>query len=605
MQNFYTVRTGDTLTQIAKRWELPVTSLIAANRMAPPYTIYIGQQLSIPPGVDVIRVKERDSIYKISQNFGVPPEVIIQANQLQPPYVIQVGQLLTVPPGVPFYVVQPGDTLFQIALRFNVVTGNMVNVSRLKEVNRLISDIITIGMRLVIPYAPPGAPGSIAYVSNQGGQYDLWLYYLTIGSNRQITRGLGESFSYPFWSHDSSKIAFVGKNNILYVIFVMNERVIMIDQFQEGQNVFLDWSPNSQKLVYAKPEGIVVYDVSTHQALRLNQFNATDVQWFPDGQELLFQAPDEQGVSQLYRMKSDGRTRRQITQNSGGRYNYVRLSPDGQFVLYTTPGASISMIYTMELSTGRLTEVPGGPLGKNYFPAWSADSSLIVYSATAYEDRGYFSQIRTSTTRGENDIVRAISNCFSTPVTWSSDGQSVAYLSGCKPEGTGTEIWYLHLNNPVPIKIVEGGSIASLQWSPKPIQPSRRTLISESYHIQLQYPAHWQKVEEERYEGPDGFFQFSALASNEEIEVVCHNEAFHQLLPYGTQPRIIQTQIQQQEACIIYPSTDQPTEMRGQAAIIIRYPAPITINGETYHYFILWADQSHMNEIGQSIRFRS
>ncbi|WP_342431555.1 LysM peptidoglycan-binding domain-containing protein [Neobacillus sp. FSL H8-0543] len=113
MQLFYTVRSGDTLSQIAKRWELPVDSLIAANNIAPPYTIYIGQQLSVPPGVDVIRVMPGDSVYKIAQYFGVQQSLIIETNQLQHPYTLLVGQLLKVPPGNPYYIVQP-ETHFTI-----------------------------------------------------------------------------------------------------------------------------------------------------------------------------------------------------------------------------------------------------------------------------------------------------------------------------------------------------------------------------------------------------------------------------------------------------------------------------------------------------------
>lgn len=602
MQLFYTVRPGDTLYQIANRWKLPVDSLIAANNIRPPYTIFAGQQLSVPPGVDVYRVMAGDTVYRIAQGFGVTPAIIIEANRLQPPYTIQAGQLLRVPPGPPYYVVQPGDTLYQIAARFNVVTGGQNNYELIRQINQLPSNLISPGMRLIIPYAPPGDQGLIAYTSNRGGSYDIWLYNTMDGRIIQLTTGLGESFSVPIWSPDSRLIAFVGKNAILYVA-TLDGGISRIDQFAEGAGHYLSWSPDSQKLAYSKQNEIIIYQVSTHQANRIPQPDTTDVQWFPSGAELLFQAPDETGISQLYRIRADGTGKREITQNTGSRFNDVRLSPDGLFVLYTTPGASISIIFTLEISSGKVSEVRGGPLAKNYFPAWSPDSLAIAYSATAYDNLGYFSLVRTTGRLGENDRSRAISNCFATPVTWSPDGRKVAYLSGCYNQGTASEMWLVNLGHPVPIRLIAGSLITSLQWSPKPVTPMRKTYTNSTFIVQFQYPGHWQTVTTDRYEGPDGFFQVSAISSDEPINTVCRNEAFHQLQPYGSQPQIIHTQIETQEACFIYPSDDQPPEMKRQAALIVRYPQPIQIEGTTYHYFILWADQDHINEISLSIRF--
>ena len=102
--------------------------------------------------------------------------MIIEANQLKPPYILQVGQLLKIPPGVPYYIVQPGDTLNQIAKRYNVTTGGQSNSELIQKANKLSSTNISPGMKLAIPYAPPGNRGFIAYTSNRGGQYDIWVY---------------------------------------------------------------------------------------------------------------------------------------------------------------------------------------------------------------------------------------------------------------------------------------------------------------------------------------------------------------------------------------------------------------------------------------------
>ncbi|MEH6992396.1 LysM peptidoglycan-binding domain-containing protein [Neobacillus drentensis] len=603
MQLFYTVRHGETLYQIARRWELPVESLIAANNLPSPNSIFAGQQLSVPPGVHVIRVKPEDTVYQISQNFGVPASAIIKANQLEPPYVIQVGQLLKVPPGVPYYVVHPGDTLFQIASRFNVITGGHSNFELIMKVNNLSSNVISQGMQLIIPYAPPGDRGLIAYTSNRSGSYDIWIYNPSNGVNQQITNGLAESYSNPFWSPDSTKIAFIGKNAILMILNLADNSIAQIDQFADGLGVFLDWSPNSQEIVYAKPNGLVIYNVFTHRSRILNAPGSTDAQWFPSGTDLLFQQADTKGVSQLFRIKTNGTGKMQVTRNTGGRLNNVRLSPDGSYALYTTPGASISIIYSVNLATGNVIEVKGGPLAKNYFPTWSPDSSSIAFSATAFENLGYFSLIRTADRQGMNEVTRAISDCFATPVTWSPDNRKIAYLSECKQQGSSSEIWVMDLTHPVPIQLVKGGEITALQWSPLPITFLKKTYSNSVYKVRFQYPSHWKRVNDERYEGADGFFQIAAIASDQSIKVVCQNEAFHQLNPYGTQPGIQHTQVQNQSACFIYPSQDQPAEMRNQAALIIEYPIPILIDGTEYNYFILWADQNHIREISTSLTF--
>ena len=604
VQFFYTVRTGDTLYQIARRWKLPLESLIAANNSQPPYTIFIGQQLSIPPGVNVVRVKPGDSIYRISQQYGVPVATIIEANQLQSPYVIVVDQLLNVPPGVPYYLVQPGDTLYNLAGRFNVITGGSRNTEWIQQVNQLPSASLIPGMRLLIPYAPPGDQGLIAYISDRGGHFDIWLYNPKNGINRPLTNQLADSFSVPEWSNDGKRIAFVGKGRFVYVIQLKTGSIAKIDQLEETTDNRLAWSPDSSTLAYTKQGQITLYQVVAHQVQRISQLGASDIQWFPNGHELLFQAPDQVGVSQIFQIRTDGTRKKQVTRNTGGPLQNIQLSPDGTFLLYTSPGASISLIYSLELSTGNVYEVKGGPLAKNYYPKWSPDSLTIAYSATAFDELGYHSQIRTVGRRGENDRVLAIASCFATPITWSTDGSKVAYLSGCNQQEFANELWGINLDHPVPIQLVSGQRIMSLQWSISPAAVHPRTAYSNSvYQVQLFYPSHWQKVNEERFEATDGFFQISAISAGEDMNEVCHSEAFHELMPYGSMPRIIKTQVQNQEACFIFPSADQPVNMKNQAALIVRYPAPIQIEGSTYNYFILWADQPHIEEITSTVRF--
>ncbi|WP_052345720.1 LysM peptidoglycan-binding domain-containing protein [Paucisalibacillus sp. EB02] len=603
MQTFYTIQSGDTLGAIANRFGIATKALIAANNITSPDTIFIGQQLSIPPGINRYRVKIGDTLYNIALQFRIPTSVIIQANNLKAPYTIFPNQLLVIPPGLPFYMVQPGDTLYQIGLRYNVMTAGRVNTDVIRSTNNLSSTVIYPGMRLMIPYAPLGEDGMIAYTAGQVEGFDIWLYDLANGNTHKLTNGLGESSSVPYWSPNREKIAFVGRNNIIYIINISTGSVAQIDQLAEGLGAYLDWSADSQTLAYAKQNQIMLYNINTHRAQIINQSEATDVQWFPTGNQLLFQATDENGFSQLYRVQATGTGLTQITANTGGRYNNVRLSPNGRYILYTTPGVSISIIHIIDLVTGNIFEVEGGPLAKNYFPTWSNDSSSIAFSATVLEELGYFSFIRIANYQGVNEQTIAISNCFSTPVDWSPNGAKIAYLSGCTTESFASELWVTDIRSQVTRKLVTQPNIMAIKWAPISPKETLATYRNNQFRVQFQYPSHWEQITPERYEGTNGFFQLAAISSPASIDIVCQNEANHMLMPYGSDPHINPTLIQNQEACFIYPSSDQPPEMNNQAALIIRYPNPITIGEDTYQSFILWADRKHINVIGSTVRF--
>ncbi|MEH7235700.1 TolB family protein [Bacillus sp. JJ1562] len=446
--------------------------------------------------------------------------------------------------------------------------------------------------------------GVIAYTSGRGGQYDIWLFNVQNGTRVQLTNGLGDSFTKPFWSGDNSKIAFVGKNRIVYVIYLSTGRLAAIDQLGPNDDLTLDWSPNHRTLAYATRNYIMMYDVLSHRATSISAPDAFDVQWLPSGRELLYQGVDSSGIQQLFRIATNGSGRRQITNNAEGPLNDVSLSPDGTFALYTTPGASISLIRTVVLSTGEVYEIRGGGQAKNFYPTWSPNSQLIAFSSTEYnEGTGYFNEIRVVGKRGGNERVLTKSSCYATPVTWSPNSRSIAYLSGCSEQSSATEMWMVDLQNPSPVMLTRETQIGNLSWSSGNIRPSQAVYTNETYRVRFFYPSSWQKVENERYEGADGFFQISAIGGGNDIHEVCKGEAYHKLMPYGSSPRIYQTRISGHEACLVYPSADQPPEMNRQAAAIVRYPAPVKIEGSTYNYFILWADEVHLNSIAITITF--
>jgi LysM repeat protein len=90
------VQPGENLFRIALKYNMSVNAIAAANDIAPPYVIYVGQRLIIPIG-RIHVVKRGENLYRIALMYGKTVEEIAKANNIAPPYVIYVGQILYIP----------------------------------------------------------------------------------------------------------------------------------------------------------------------------------------------------------------------------------------------------------------------------------------------------------------------------------------------------------------------------------------------------------------------------------------------------------------------------------------------------------------------------
>lgn len=107
-------------------------------------------------------------------------------------------------------------------------------------------------MQLVVPYAPPGGGGLIAYNSNHGGSYDLWLYHPANGTHQGLTNQLADTFTVPSWSPDGMKIAFIGLNYVVFVLNLLNGQLSQIDQLSQDDVLTIDWSNDHHTIAYTK-----------------------------------------------------------------------------------------------------------------------------------------------------------------------------------------------------------------------------------------------------------------------------------------------------------------------------------------------------------------
>ncbi len=177
----YTVRSGDSMYLIARQFNIPLATLVAANQqIADPNLIYPGQSICIPGQAaptcangQMYTVKSGDSMFLIAQQFNIPLATLIAANpQIANPSLIFPGQsicipgqVMPVPPPTPMplptpvpacpggftYTVQSGDSLYAIAQKYGIT------LDALEAANPQITnpDLIFPGQLVCVPGVTP------------------------------------------------------------------------------------------------------------------------------------------------------------------------------------------------------------------------------------------------------------------------------------------------------------------------------------------------------------------------------------------------------------------------------------------------------------------
>ncbi len=89
-----TIKAGDTLYKISRKFKVPVNDLIMFNNIKNPSSLRIGSILKIP---SVYTVKKGDTLYGISKNFKISVSTLCTLNKIDLTHVLKIGETLQVP----------------------------------------------------------------------------------------------------------------------------------------------------------------------------------------------------------------------------------------------------------------------------------------------------------------------------------------------------------------------------------------------------------------------------------------------------------------------------------------------------------------------------
>ena len=164
----YTVQRGDTLWAIARRYGTTSEEIAEINNISNPNLIYPGQQLKIPTnsttegeetrgtGDIIYTVQRGDTLSRIAREYNVTVAHIVELNDISNPNLIYPGEKLRITESdvinlnpIPkntysTYTVRSGDILSRIAKRFGVSVNYLVTTNNIQNPNLIFPGQILI-----------------------------------------------------------------------------------------------------------------------------------------------------------------------------------------------------------------------------------------------------------------------------------------------------------------------------------------------------------------------------------------------------------------------------------------------------------------------------
>ncbi|MDA1247287.1 MAG: LysM peptidoglycan-binding domain-containing protein [Cyanobacteria bacterium] len=171
-----TVQPGDTLSDIADRQGVSLNQLMQANGITNPNIVVAGQKLVLPGSrrataaaapralpTAPYTVKSGETLSEIADRFGTSTERLIQLNGISNPNLLVAGTRLAIP-GRPSssaaprnakeHVVRSGESLFSIAGSYGLPVERLVAINKIDN-----PDLVVSGTRLKLQ-APPAVKGT-------------------------------------------------------------------------------------------------------------------------------------------------------------------------------------------------------------------------------------------------------------------------------------------------------------------------------------------------------------------------------------------------------------------------------------------------------------
>ncbi len=211
----HTVRAGDTLYMIARRYNVSMDELVQLNDIRNPNSLSIGMELVITEAQRFHVVARGDTLYRLAQRYDTDVDTLVRANDITNPNFLRLGMNLVIPGDTregadttvaststaansaeettstpsqaTMHTVIRGDTLWGLGRRYGTNPQAIAAASGIA-----VTSMLRIGQQLVIPSGGDTAPrvGAEAIPWSQVSRL------FTVGMSARVTDvGTGLQFS--------------------------------------------------------------------------------------------------------------------------------------------------------------------------------------------------------------------------------------------------------------------------------------------------------------------------------------------------------------------------------------------------------------------------
>ncbi|MFV0275043.1 MAG: LysM peptidoglycan-binding domain-containing protein [Bacilli bacterium] len=133
MYSIYNVKSGDTLEDLARRYNTTTDYLMSINNIDSIGDM-VGKDIIVPNIVDnsmiQYEVQQGDTVYSIADKFNIEPKNLLEINGLNPSDMIYENEILLVPRnGTRVYFIKENETFHSIGSKLDISPSDLVDLN--------------------------------------------------------------------------------------------------------------------------------------------------------------------------------------------------------------------------------------------------------------------------------------------------------------------------------------------------------------------------------------------------------------------------------------------------------------------------------------------